>query len=474
MENIKGFEDDIYGSEIDISVFLLPIILAAKKIVMMKNQLISQKEADLMFDDEKTLEEKEEKAAENADAKAEDNAKKRDAEKGETPEKSDEKTRIRDAKKRKRKALRKARRERYKQIFKDLIPAIIAEAERLIDEFVQKCMNIWKDLKRLVQAVINTIIQTASSIPAIAMCMAAPPFNIPLGISYLIVIIECYLTILQIIKGVVPYFSIFKYLPLVTDKKGLNIISKIFNVIVTLLRALWKPLSFLNKLIVSLIKRISDFLKKNRQRIFRKATKRLKKFGHLYRRYITNPGLSDKPRDDNGNEIDVGPLWPAILTTRPYLRGDRYEAEEGVRDYPCYAFDEEDIDEIQGLLDTFIVGFENNKQQNRVVAYRRKVTTDSKDFALLAGKDATDETDFAEFDLDDLADKFENLPLPDINPEPDTDPDEVYSYAIELPDGTIIKNITEEGVEFYRQTYVLKYMNAYEQVKELIKQNAPQ
>jgi hypothetical protein len=132
----------------------------------------------------------------------------------------------------------------------------------------------------------------------------------------------------------------------------------------------------------------------------------------------------------------------------------------------CSSFDEDDVEEIQGLLDTFIVGFEGDQRRNRVVAYRKKITIDARELAALTGKTFDEDYDFSELDLDDIANQLENVQMPEIVTDddiPDADIEDRFVYDLELPDGTIIQNITEDGIEYYNQNYILKYVNAFTQ-----------
>jgi hypothetical protein len=70
--------------------------------------------------------------------------------------------------------------------------------------------------------------------------------------------------------------------------------------------------------------------------------------------------------------------------------------------------------------------------------------------------------DFSDIDLRALADELENPDIPEINTD-DIEIEDRFIYDIELPDGTIVKNITEEGIDFYRENYILRYMNAFTQ-----------
>jgi hypothetical protein len=202
------------------------------------------------------------------------------------------------------------------------------------------------------------------------------------------------------------------------------------NVLITTLRAYWAPIKLLKELIQKFLNFLGQQLKSLLPGIFRKATRRLKKLGHLYKF-----NLLKLPPD--------------------YTRGDFYPVNEGEgRKYACYSYEDEDIDEIQSLLDQYIIGFEGNKANNRVIGYRIKPNEVPDEFGFKVN-------DFTEIDFEKLAADLDNFEIPDFNV--DVEPEEKFIYDIELPDGTIIKNISEEGLDFFKENYVLRYMNAVTQ-----------
>jgi hypothetical protein len=227
--------------------------------------------------------------------------------------------------------------------------------------------------------------------------MAAIPFNVPGAITLVITVVEAFMDIVTKMKEIVQLLPPLKKLEIVTDSKGLSVISSILNPILSILSSIWSPISALSKIVSSIISAIGSSMKKNRNRIFRKATRKLKKLGHLFKRN---------------------------------KRGDEYTVD-GTK---LYSYDEDDIDEVKDLLDTFKIA------RNKVVDYNQKI-----------GDKTFEQT------LDDLQSQLNSVEVPKKYP---TSSDDVYSkylYDVELPDGTILKNINDEGLESIKEKYKIEF-----------------
>lgn len=475
--NVKeGFNQDILGGSFDIDnvggkSLLLPNKDAAKKMLMMRNPDITKEQADMMFDSEKELMDKEEQREKKRREKEEQRALSREERKAISDAEKEKKRQEREARNAKRKEERKQRIKKYKELYKAKIEELKKEAKNLKQTIKDALHKLWEGFKDLIKRIYQAIVKTGAAIAGISVVITAPPWNVPNGIDQLMNVIENYLNVLKAIKELKPQMHPFDMIPLVTDKKSLRIIASIFNPLIKGLRLFYKPIKFMNQLITKALDWLGKFLKSRRESIFRKATRKLKKLGHLYRFWFIHPNM--KGEKDLGIVSIPFPFLPGTI------RGDYYGvgSRPGV-EYPCYAFEEEDLDEIQGLLDTFICGFTRDKSRNRVVAYRRKFTKEAKDLAILAGKGFGDEIDFASFDFEAAAKDFADVDnsntgtnllatagitetVGDVSDDDiNLDVQDSFIYDIELPDGSIIQNITEEGIEYYRQNYLLKYLNA--------------
>ena len=416
---------------------------AAKKMLMSRNKELTKEQVDLIFDSEKELEAKDEERDRQREQKEEARALTREERQGLSQQEKELKRRQRQERREKRKLERRKKIKQYKQIYKDKIKAWKKEAKDDLKQIKNSLLRIWQGFMDIIKRLFKTIIKTATGIAGIIQIIILPPWNIPNAIKQVMDLISSYLNILKAIHDLNPYFVVFDILPLYIEKFKLKIISTIFKPIIQGLRKFFIPIKKFNELIVKLLKWIGKFLGDNKQKIFRRATRKLKKLGHLYRRWLIDPRN--------------GKLLPGII------RGDFYAvgSVEGV-EYPCYVFEEEDIDDVQGLLDTFVVGFEGDKTRNRVVDYRRKFSEDAVDLAKDSGFNLGNELDFSSFDFEGIATEFENLPRIETEFEV-SEVEDGFIYDIELPDGTIIQNVTEEGVEFYKQNYILKYVDALNQ-----------
>jgi hypothetical protein len=475
LDNLKLLGDDIYSSEFDITnvqgvSLILGVLEATKKLLRMKNPSLSEDQADLIVTPKAALEQKRQERERRRREKEERKALTDDEKKALSAAEKDRKKKEREERARKREERQKQRIDEYKKIFDDLVKDLEKQVIKIINDIKEAAKQLWQEFKNVIKSLINAIIQTASAIAAIVIIIAAPPWNLAQAVSHMIMVVEQYLGLLKLFKDLLPWFKPFELLPLVCEKKNLKIIASIFNPIIQGLRAFWIPIKLLNKLINDLIKKISDYLNRNKASIFRKATRKLKKLGHLYRLWFIHPEMKGE-KEILGISFTF-PFFPGVI------RGENRYEPQAEDEYPCWYFEEEDISEIQGLLDNFVVGFEGNKQLNRVVAYRKKKTPGAKELSSLfeKGPKIGEEISIDDINLDEIADIFDRLDkgieMPSLE-NLDTLPDEDrFIYDIELPDGTIIQNITEEGIEYYQQNYILKYLNAatasYQQALSLI------
>ena len=424
---------------------------AAKSMLRHYNPEITKDQADLIFDSEDEIEAKDEEKARKRREKEEFKALPKEQQEAITEAEKAKRREERDKRRAKRRAERRKKVKQYKEIYRQKIKEWEKYAEQRLKEIKDSLLAIFTGFIDIVKRLISAIVMTASGIAGIIQIIVAPPYNVANAITQVMKIIAAYLNIVKAIQDLNPYFRIFDIMPIFIDKNKLRVIASIFKPIIQALRVFFIPIKKFNELILKLLKWIQDFLNKRKDSIFRKATKKLKKLGHLYRNWFIHPQMK--------GEISI----LGVSITFPFfpgnIRGDFYPSDSE-REYPCYAFEDEDTDEIQGLLDTFIVGFENTPQ-NRVIAYRRKPSEDASDLAKTAGLGFGDDLDYNSFDFEAIADQFDKLP--GVETEIEIEPEDDFIYDIELPDGTIIQNVTEEGVEFYKQNFILKYVNAVTQ-----------
>ena len=99
-----------------------------------------------------------------------------------------------------------------------------------------------------------------------------------------------------------------------------------------------------------------------------------------------------------------------------------------------FSFDENDNDEIFSLLDQF------------------KITNTRKWGGKSHVSDYRTNPDFLLKELEDLENKIEGFDIPPV----DSSEFDQFVYDVRLPDGTVIPNVSEEGLEYYRKKFELQ------------------
>lgn len=398
LENINKLENQIYPVGFDISKFFLSDKESVKKLIKIKNPQMSSNDIDLMVDSEDEsllkLDEEEEKLSEKED---------QIASKNETLNADEEASNriVRLKMREERKRIKKENIQIAKKIYKDRLTSYYDETKNIKQEIRVSSFLLVENSIDLSKKLVNAVIQTSSTIPGVTIMMTAIPFNIPGAITLALTVVEAFMDIVTKMKDVVVLLSPLKKLEIVTDNKSLSIISSILNPVLSILSSLWSPISALIKMIKSITSALSSSLKRNRNKIFRRATRRLKKLGHLY---------------------------------KVNKRGDEYTVDGTT----LYSYDEDDVDEVKELLDTFKIS------RNKVVDYNQKI-----------GDKTFEET------LDDLESQLNNVDLPTENyPIDSNDTYSKYLYDVKLPDGSVLVNITEEGLESIKENYKIEFTSS--------------
>jgi hypothetical protein len=151
-------------------------------------------------------------------------------------------------------------------------------------------------------------------------------------------------------------------------------------------------------------------------------------------------------------------------------RGDAYTTEPDENDtlklsdgtpITVWAKDEDDIEEIISLLDRFKhheVTYKNGKWSGKrkwgttghVYAFKEEEIEINEDLGIPTGK-----YDISEL-LEIVESRVNELEIPIQVEIKDSEDIDRFVYDIELPDGTTIPNISEEGLEYFRSKYDLK------------------
>ena len=386
LSNIDELQNLGFGSEFDLQPYLLSEDEVVKKILLSKNPNMPPEHVDMIVDSEKKSLDKLEKDNEEG-LKADDNntedAKMTEEQKAQR--KAENKKRRDEEKERIREEIK-----RIKQIYKDKVTELKAQAKALLKEIKMAFYNLVREVKTLVKKAITSIVQTTSSIAAIAVIAAAPPWNIPLAISYTMAIVDLILGLISQIKAILPFTVVFEKLNFVMDEGNLSKVCGIINVNIEIVLGLWKKLTPLDELIKLLLSKILELVGGgNKAKIFRKAEKRLKKLGYFN-------------TDNSVYNIDSV-------------------------DYR--ANDEEDASEVKDILDVFVVvGKDNYDKGKNVIDYVNKI----------------DETSLSSLN------KGVNIEVPeDIKEGP------LYTYDVELPNGSVLYNQDDENLEELKRSYTL-------------------
>jgi hypothetical protein len=209
------------------------------------------------------------------------------------------------------------------------------------------------------------------------------------------------------------------------------------NPIIEAIFALLAPIQGFENIIFTLLNALLSFIANLKESNFKKATKKLKKLGHLKKLDLPLPEIALNlitkvfwGTDNRGKRYDYD-------GDPPGNDGERLKLSDNT-EVTVYSFSPDDIPEIIGLLDTFVV------RNNRVVAYRQKIDFEGKQ---LEPEDL----------LVKLTNELENAALP-IEVK-DTSEFEQFVYDIKLPDGTVVLGISEEAVEFYKSKYTLNFVS---------------
>ncbi len=428
ISNIDKFQDSAFGTEFNMDSYLLSDDDAVKKLIATKNPKLTKEQINTIVDDEDVLIKRAEEMTEEFPNEDEDSELEDAVDENNLSDEQKEIRRIeREARRRtrrekierKKREFEEKKRDRIeeikesKRIYKDKLKEFYEEIKRIKTSIKNAVFGLFKSAKELAKDLVMAIIKTASSIPGITLMITAPPWNIAHAITATAMLVQMYLKLIKEVKNVAPILGPIKYLPAITDKNNLSTLSTIFNVPMKIILGIWEPIAALDKVIKALIGSVKNSMQKNRDKIFRKATKKLKKLGGLRR-----SGL---------------PLKVGDQTLRGVI-GDPYYTDIGI----VFSYDEDDVEEVVDLLTTFKIDGSPNKTSTRVVDYQQSFDGD---------------LDNVEAELDKM--EFEVPSTKEI----ENDEFEEYIYDVKLPDGSIIKNISDEGIDYLKSKYILQYSN---------------
>lgn len=459
---------------VSIASLIIPEKEVLKKILADKVPGLSEEDIDLMaeaaFDDEDDEDSESEVDTEDSESKEERRARKeaeKEQRKKEKEEKKQQRQKEKEGKKENRqskqedkerrnkikkereeklKEEKKKRKEELKKIYKEKLENLKKEVNQLyntikaaIFKFVDAFLEVSKNF-------ILALIKMVTSLPGAVLAAVAPPFNVSLAIVTLLMIITDYLDILSKINSIIPFMQPLRLLPNFIKEEDLKVLGITMNIVTRTLIQFYIPIVGFKKI----IQKIIDFIKSlfgegddgdRKEKIFRQATRKLIKLGHIesiVQRPVTvvegdppEGKLRLRKRGDDRGSHELTPEPPKFNKKT----GEIIE-NKSTPSVQVFSFDEEDIDEVVALLNEFKIT--NTRKlfwggESHVSDYRADPNSMLKE-------------------LSDLEDKIKEFDLPDV----DTSEFDRFVYDVTLPDGTVIPNVSEEGLEYYRKKFELE------------------
>jgi len=366
VSNIEQLQDLGFKSELNIEPFLMPDVEVAKFLIKTQQPTMTDEQVSLMVESPAKLKGKIDKNLS-------------DEEKKKKKEQIDEIHAVLKTKKKEK----------------------IKEAKDKKDEIKTAVFNLVREIKDLIKKMIMSIMQAISAIAAIVVIVAAPPWNIPLAISYAMTIVEIILNIIAHIKRIMPYTPPLKNLNLVCDPKKLSKLAAIINVFINIILALWKKTSALEAIISALLGFLIPLL--------------------------TSGKAKDKALRENGNKLrDLGHFSAT--------NSDGSEKRFNVDGRDIRANDQSAAEQIKQILDDFKVDYGN------------QTCTDYKDPAMADVMNGT-----LMNQLKDAIGKSGEDIVKDTG-------EEFYEvYDVKLPDGRVLTEQTADDLKTLEQVYTLVY-----------------
>jgi hypothetical protein len=460
-ESLEELEDLAFSnpqSMVNIIKLILPEKDIFKKVISEKIPGLSQEDIDLMSEaafEEENKENLENSEIDNSESKEERIARK-SLEKQKRKSKNIEnkqndkerRQKLKEDRENKLKKEKEKRKEELKKIYKDKWENFKLEIKELIIKIKNAIFQFFNRFLEVSKAFVLALIRAATSLPGAVVMIVSPPWNVPGAVTILLGVIISYLDILSKIQAIVPFLQPLRLLPNVVSDNDLKSTGITMNFITRTLIQFYGPILGLKNIIMKII----DWLKslfgqsERRNKIFKQATKRLIKLGHIKSNLPRIVNVIDTDGDaklkihPGGSPIPENRRQPNLIE-RFDTDGSRFTIPslDGLSEIPVsvYSWDSEDVEEILSLLEQFKIT--NTKKwggESHVSDYR------SDNSKVLN-------------DLEDLQNKIDKVEIPKV----DTSEFDQFVYDITLPDGTVIPNISEEGLEYYRTKFELEIIN---------------
>lgn len=464
LSDLDKIEENIYSVGLNVALLFLSDDEILKKILRDKMPTLTEEQIDLIVDNEEVLSNRIDEEEDELDrildkiqtsgfeslTEEEENFL---INSGEFIDDSDvdEETRRerRERKKLERKEKRQERKENLKEtkkLYKDKLKEWKDELIETLKREVKAAYFIIKEkFQEAAEKLVLAIQISSVTIPATINLVVLPPWNIPAAIQSLLLVVTEYVSVLKIIQIIVPFLGLTRELDKLVDSKKLGPLGLTLNLtILKPILAILSPIIGLRKLINSFIELLKSLIPERKTKIFRRATRRLVKLGHIPTRGFDDfddPGLPGFfpnsvsnfiPNVGNSKRKDFGTTELISVT----------DGVVGKVSVPIFANDESDLDEIRELLEQFNI--------NKTPRWNGKWHVDDyRDNSLGNFEDLLDNIQ------KDLNDKIIDINL-DLDDSESNEFDQ-FIYNITLQDGTVIPNISEEGIEYYRKKYELLF-----------------
>ena len=459
--HLDELETKTYSQLFDISSFFLPDKEVIKKLIKEKNPNFTKEEIDDIVDSEeegdaqieeeekKLTEEEERLEKEREEAEEEREEQERDEEKErKRQEKKAQRAEKRAQKREERKKLRKEQKAQMKKIYKDLVEEIKKEVKELKNKIKEAVHKLFNEFINLTQKLITGLVKTVSSLVAIIGIIALPPWNIPLALLTLLVVLEFFLDLLRQLNLVAPILRPLKFLEPFFSKEDLAKVSAILDPPIVFILKLYTPFDKFKKFIEKILDKLKSLLGNpdNQKKTFKKVTRKLKKFKYFY------TPVGDKVDEDDDEEVK------AILET--YKIGST--AGTGF-----FGYDPGDIGVVEAIparlpngygVGQGVIGYKED-EENPSDAELKKSKVGAGGRSKTLELDILNNPDSVKTTLSSLSEFLNsNSIINSIKTEGLASADN-YVYDVLLPDGEILNSISEEKLDELRKQFDLAFTN---------------
>jgi hypothetical protein len=461
IEDLEKLEKISYENMaiVNITKFIIPEKEILKKILAERSPDLSDEDIELMAEAASAEEDPEAEDQEAEDQEAEDAV--------DPEEPIDPIERAKERRKREIRETAKQRKKELKEIYKKMLESLKEEVKKVKNDIKVAVFNFLNKFKEVATSFILAIIKSITSIPGAIVMAVLPPWNIPGAVTSLLVVLSNYLEVLSKVQQIIPFLRPLTKIPNIVGENRVNFLGKIFDVITLALIALYGPIIAFNKFIKKIIEIIKSlFSQKRNKKVFKQATKKLVKLGHIESTKTkftvviedNEPKLKRTTRGIKRENDDNLPT-----TEKDKFELDTKDENQQPVTVEIFSYDEDDVEEILSLLNQFkirknsdtnnpprwggrehVYKYRNQKEldelQAQIEDIDKTINDEQSGMNILSGilLNEVGEDLLILADIDSAAEEFEQ-----------------FVYDIVLPDGTVIPSISQEGLDYYRQKFDL-------------------